>query len=76
MGDSEIDLMEGVNHSNFALTAVERKSQFAIIVRTDNKQADTIQTKIINALAPFKELAHTITSDNGKEFTKHQYIAQ
>ena len=75
-GDWEIDLIEGVNHSSFALTAVERKSQFAIIVKADNKQATTIQTKIINALAPYKELVHTITSDNGREFANHQYIAQ
>lgn len=75
-GDWEIDLIEGVNHTSFALTAVERKSQFAIIVKADNKQADTIQTKIINALAPYKQLVHTITSDNGKEFTNHHYIAQ
>ena len=76
LGDWEIDLIEGVNHSSFALTAVERKSQFALIVRADNKRADTIQTKIINALAPFKQLVHTITSDNGKEFANHTYIAQ
>lgn len=75
-GDWEIDLIEGVNHKKFALTLVERKSQFALIVKADNKQADTIQTKIINALAPFKELVHTITSDNGKEFANHESVAQ
>lgn len=75
-GDWEIDLIEGLNHTCFALTAVERKSQFAIIVRADNKQADTIQTKIINALAPYIQLVHSITSDNGKKFTNHQYIAK
>ena len=75
-GDWEIDLIEGAGHRSFALTAVERKSQFALIVRANNKQADTIQTQIINALAPYKELVHTITSDNGKEFANHVYIAQ
>lgn len=75
-GDWEIDLIEGINHSNFAVTLVERKSQFALIVKSPDKQADTIQTKIINALAPYKELVHTITSDNGKEFANHEYIAQ
>jgi IS30 family transposase len=75
-GDWEIDLIEGANHNSFALTLVERISQFALIFRTPNKQADTIQTKIINALAPYKELVHTITSDNGKEFAGHQYVAQ
>lgn len=31
--------------------------------------------QMINLLAPFKEQVKTITSDNGKEFTKHQQIA-
>jgi len=75
-GDWEVDLIEGNNHNSFAVTLVERKSQFALIIKSLDKQADTIQTKIINALAPYKELVHTITSDNGKEFAGHQYIAQ
>jgi IS30 family transposase len=75
-GDWEIDLIEGAGHKSFALTLVERKAQFALIVKASDKQADTIQTKIINALAPYKELVHTITSDNGKEFANHQFVAQ
>lgn len=74
-GDWETDLIEGANHSSFALTLVERKSQFSMIIKTNDKQASTIQTKMINALAPYKMLVHTITSDNGKEFANHQYIA-
>ncbi len=31
---------------------------------------------MINLLAPFKELVKTITSDNGKEFAKHQEISE
>ncbi len=75
-GDWEIDLIESAGHKSFALTLVERKAQFALIVKASDKQADTIQTKIINALAPYKELVHTITSDNGKEFANHQFVAQ
>lgn len=62
VGDWEIDLIIGIN--DVTDTMVERKTQFALIVKADNKQADTIQTKIINALAPYKQLVHTITSDN------------
>ncbi len=40
------------------------------------QRSHTIQTKIINALVPYKELVHTITSDNGKEFANHQFVAQ
>ncbi len=75
-GDWEVDLIEGANHKSFALTLVERKSQFAMIVKANDKQAATIQTKIINALAPYKQLVHTITSDNGKEFAGHEFVAQ
>ena len=75
-GDWEIDLIEGANHKSFALTLVERKSQFALIVKAPDKKAATIQTKIINALAPYKEFVHTITSDNGKEFANHEFVAK
>lgn len=75
-GDWEIDLIEGSAHSGFALTAVERKSAFSLIVKVDNKLPCTIQNKVINALAPYKQLIHTITSDNGKEFANHQTIAK
>ena len=32
--------------------------------------------KTIEALQPIKDLIHTITADNGKEFEKHQEIAK
>ncbi len=75
-GDWEIDLIEGAHHKSVAFTMVERKSQFALIVKADNKQADTIRQKLINALAPYKELVDTITSDNGKEFADHYTITE
>ena len=30
----------------------------------------------MNTLAPYKELVHTITNDNGKEFAKHKQIGK
>ena len=30
----------------------------------------------VRLLAPYKDKVHTITSDNGKEFAKHQHIAK
>ena len=32
--------------------------------------------KTIEVLQPIKDLIHTITADNGKEFAKHQEIAE
>lgn len=67
-GDWEIDLIEGLNHKSFALTLVERKSQFALIVKADEKQASTIQTKIVNGLASYKELVRTALKYKVKPF--------
>ncbi len=69
VGDWEVDLIIGAK--GVAVTMMERTTQFALIVK-----ADTIQNKLINTTAPYKELANTIISDNETEFTNHQYIAQ
>ncbi|VAV83306.1 hypothetical protein MNBD_BACTEROID02-678 [hydrothermal vent metagenome] len=46
------------------------------MVKTDGTKSESIRKQMINLLVPFKELVKTITSDNGKEFVKHQEIAQ
>jgi len=74
-GDWEVDTIIGKNHKTAILTATERKSQFELMVKTDGTKAESIRKQMINLLAPFKELVKTITSDNGKEFAKHQEIA-
>ena len=75
-GDWEVDTIIGKNHKTAILTATERKSQFELMVKTDGTKAESIRKQMINLLAPFKELVKTITSDNGKEFAKHQEIAK
>lgn len=75
-GDWEVDTIIGKNHKTAILTVTERKSQFELMVKTDGTKAESIRKQMINLLAPFKDLVKTITSDNGKEFAKHQQIAQ
>lgn len=75
-GDWEADTIIGNNHKGCALTLVERKTKIALIVNTGNKKAKSITTAIIEALNPFKDLCHTITFDNGKEFANHKEIEQ
>jgi len=75
-GDWEVDTIIGKNHKTAILTATERKSQFELMVKTDGTKAESIRKQMINLLAPFKKLVKTITSDNGKEFAKHQEIAK
>jgi len=75
-GDWEVDTIIGKNHKTAILTATERKSQFELMAKTDGTKAESIRKQMINLLSPFKELVKTITSDNGKEFAKHQEISK
>lgn len=75
-GDWEVDTIVGKNHKSAILTLTERKSQFELMVKTDGTKSLSIKKQMINILAPFKKYVKTITSDNGKEFTLHQEIAE
>ena len=75
-GDWEADTIVGNNHKGCALTLVERKTKISLVVNTGNKKAKNITEAIIEVLNPFKDLCHTITFDNGKEFANHKEIAK
>lgn len=76
IGDFEIDLVIGKNHKNPILTIVERKSGFALLRKLPSKEAQATAEQLLDALLPIKDYVHTITSDNGKEFAKHEVVAQ
>ena len=46
------------------------------IRKLSGKDAVSLALKTIEVLQPIKDLIHTITADNGKEFAKHQEIAE
>jgi IS30 family transposase len=66
----------GKNHKNAILTIVERKSGFALLRKLPSKEATVTAEQLVDALLPIKEYVHTITSDNGKEFAKHELVAK
>ena len=74
-GDWEMDLIIGKGHQGSVLTIVERSTGFTLLAKTDGKKASSIKKQAINTLAPYKSMVHTITNDNGKEFTMHKVIA-
>lgn len=76
VGDFEIDLIIGKNHKNAILTIVERKSGFALLRKLPSKEAAITAEQLVDALMPIKEHVHTITSDNGKEFAKHEFVVK
>lgn len=75
-GDWEVDTIIGANQKGAILGVVERKSMFTLYVKTQGKKAESIKHEIINLLAPYKRIVHTITSDNGTEFAEHKTIAK
>ncbi len=75
VGDWEIDTVIGKNHKGALVTAVERKTKFSCIRHVPKKEAALVAKALIEMLSPFKKLVHTITADNGKEFSEHEKIA-
>ena len=75
-GDWEIDTIIGENHKGAIVTVVERKSSFILIRKLNGKNADELAQQTIRLMIPYKELVHSMTSDNGTELAKHEYIAQ
>jgi len=75
-GDWEIDTIVGKNNKGAILTVVERKSAFVLMAKLNGKNATDLAKTTIRLLAPYKEKVHTITSDNGTEFARHQQIAK
>lgn len=74
-GDFEIDTIIGKNHKKAILTVNDRATGYGIIRKLESKDANMVAKKVIAALNPFYEYSHTITSDNGHEFARHQKIA-
>ena len=74
-GDFEIDTIIGKDHKGVIVTLVDRKSKFTLMKIVESKRADVVTRAIIELLYPIRKLVHTITSDNGKEFSYHEQIA-
>ena len=75
-GDLEIDTVIVSNHKGALVTINDRLTSKVWIRKLSGKDAAPLALKTIEALQPIKDLIHTITADNGKEFTKHQEIAK
>ena len=75
-GDLEIDTIIGSNHKGALVTINDRLTSKVWIRKLSGKDAAPLALKTIETLHPIKNLIHTITADNGKEFAKHQEIAE
>ena len=58
------------------MTINDRVTGLVWIRLLSGKEAAPLTAAAINALRPVKDLIHTITADNGKEFSFHEEIAK
>ncbi len=75
-GDLEGDLVLGHGQTGSIVTIVDRMSNYSWSAMLDSKKADAVADAVISMLRPFKGLLHTLTFDNGREFSNHQKIAE
>ena len=72
----ELDTIIGKGYKQALVSLTERKSRLTFIARVASKEADTVKAAILQQLAPLSGNVHTLTSDNGREFARHQAIAK
>src|SRR5690606_2638364 len=76
VGDWEIDTVIGKGHSGALVTIVERRTKFTVSKQVDSKSAAAVTQATIALLKPYKDVVHSITADNGKEFAYHEKISK
>jgi len=76
IGDWEVDTIIGKNHKGAIVTAVERKTKFTCMMPVPKKESYLVTRALIDMLKPYKNLVHTLTGDNGKEFSGHEGVAR
>lgn len=76
LGDWEVDTIIGKGHRHAIVSLTERKSRFALLKKVERKTAQAVGDAVIELLKSLPVRAHTITSDNGREFADHERIAR
>jgi len=76
LGDVEVDTIVGPANQGALVTITDRVSSFCWIGQAHGKQAWPVAEKIKYLLKPYKAQIHTITSDNGLEFSEHKTVSK
>ncbi len=76
IGDWEGDTVLGKRGMKAMVTLVDRASRYTLIGKVERRSAPAVRDLIIRMLRPWKEVSHTLTCDNGKEFAAHRSIAE
>ena len=76
IGDWEADTIVGKGHSGALVSLVDRASKFTLLRRVGRRTANAVGSALLGMLLPSRDLVHTITADNGKEFAGHAGVAK
>ena len=76
IGDWEGDTIIGKQQQKAIVTLVDRASKMTRIGRVATKHSEVVSTIMIDLLKPMELITHTVTLDNGKEFSGHEKIAE
>jgi transposase, IS30 family len=74
-GNIELDTIIGKNQQGAIITMNDISSGMLWMRKVESRDAHVIRSTLCKMLDEIKPYLKTITSDNGKEFAEHQYIA-
>lgn len=77
LGDFEGDTVIGAEHQGAIMTIVDRCSKFLCIAKMKGRKANQIPKLVAACFKRVPEIVpHTLTFDNGKEFSRHEEITK
>ncbi len=76
IGDWEGDTIIGKQQQKAIVTLADRASKVTRIGPVATKHSDVVAAIMINLLKPTEHINHTVTLDNGKEFSGHEKVAK
>ncbi len=74
IGDLELDTIIGKGHKQAIVTIVDRKSKLLRMKKVNQKTGALVGQAIVGEVKDL--IVHTLTADNGREFSEHEKIAK
>lgn len=74
VGHWEFDSIVGPAHASSLITGVERRSGYVVVARLDQPGAQGASQAMARLLRPMAHCVKTITTDNGSEFARHEWL--
>ncbi|MGH3850961.1 MAG: IS30 family transposase [Pseudonocardiaceae bacterium] len=75
VGDWEGDTIIGAGQKHAIVSLAERYSRYTVLVKVARRTAEQVTQAIVKSLLALGAPVHTLTFDNGKEFSGHEAIA-